>query len=33
VHYPLDVLGGALLGLLIGGLVIALLRLEAARRR
>ena len=33
VHYPLDVLGGAVLGLLIGGLVIALLRLEAGRRR
>jgi undecaprenyl-diphosphatase len=33
VHYPLDVLGGALLGLLIGGLVIVLLRLEASRRR
>jgi undecaprenyl-diphosphatase len=33
VHYPLDVLGGAILGLLCGGAVIALLRLEAARRR
>ena len=33
VHYPLDVLGGAVLGLLCGGIVIALLRLEAARRR
>ena len=33
VHYPLDVLGGAILGLLCGGVVIALLRLEAARRR
>jgi undecaprenyl-diphosphatase len=33
VHYPLDVLGGALLGLLIGAGVIALLRLEASRRR
>jgi undecaprenyl-diphosphatase len=33
VHYPLDVLGGAILGLLVGGIVIALLRLEAARRR
>jgi undecaprenyl-diphosphatase len=33
VHYPLDVLGGAVLGLLLGGLVIALLRLEAARRK
>src|SRR5262249_55513672 len=33
VHYPLDVLGGALLGLLVGGIVIALLRLEAGRRR
>ena len=33
VHYPLDVLGGAILGVLCGGIVIALLRLEAARRR
>jgi membrane-associated phospholipid phosphatase len=33
VHYPLDVLGGAVLGLLCGGIVIALLRLEASRRR
>jgi undecaprenyl-diphosphatase len=33
VHYPLDVLGGALLGVLVAGFVIALLRLEAARRR
>jgi len=33
VHYPLDVIGGALLGLAIGGLVIALLRLAATRRR
>jgi undecaprenyl-diphosphatase len=33
VHYPLDVLGGAILGLLCGGIVIALLRLEAGRRR
>ena len=33
VHYPLDALGGAILGLAAGALVIALLRLEAARRR
>jgi undecaprenyl-diphosphatase len=33
VHYPLDVLGGAVLGLLCGGAVIVLLRLEAGRRR
>ena len=33
VHYPLDVLGGAFLGLLIGAAVIALLRLGATRRR
>jgi undecaprenyl-diphosphatase len=33
VHYPLDVLGGAVLGALLGGLVIVLLRLEATRRR
>jgi undecaprenyl-diphosphatase len=33
VHYPLDVLGGALLGVLVGAVVIVLLRLEASRRR
>ncbi len=33
VHYPLDVLGGAALGCLVGLLVIVLLRLAAARRR
>lgn len=33
VHYPLDVLGGAALGLAIGAVLIALLRLVAARRR
>ena len=33
VHYPLDVLGGAVLGCVVGALVIALLRLSEARRR
>ncbi|HEX9416696.1 MAG TPA: phosphatase PAP2 family protein [Gaiellaceae bacterium] len=33
VHYPLDVVGGAALGLAIGALLIALRRLVAARRR
>jgi undecaprenyl-diphosphatase len=33
VHYPLDVLGGAALGVLVGGGVIALHRLVASRRR
>lgn len=33
VHYPLDVLGGAALGLGVGLLVTALRRLEEARRR
>jgi undecaprenyl-diphosphatase len=33
VHYPLDVLGGAVLGCVLGALLIALLRLSEARRR
>jgi undecaprenyl-diphosphatase len=33
VHYPLDVLGGAALGLVVGGAVIALHRLSEVRRR
>ena len=33
VHYPLDVLGGAVLGCVLGLLVIVLLRLSAARRK
>jgi undecaprenyl-diphosphatase len=33
VHYPLDVLGGAVLGLGLGALVIVLLRLSEARRK
>jgi undecaprenyl-diphosphatase len=33
VHYPLDVIGGALLGLLIAAALIALRRLAASRRR
>jgi undecaprenyl-diphosphatase len=33
VHYPLDVLGGAVLGVAVGGAVIALRRLARARRR
>jgi len=33
VHWPLDVLGGAVLGVLVGLGAIALLRLAAARRR
>jgi undecaprenyl-diphosphatase len=33
VHYPLDVLGGAVLGCVVGALVITLLRLLEARRR
>lgn len=33
VHYPLDVLGGAVLGTAVGGALIALRRLEGARRR
>jgi undecaprenyl-diphosphatase len=33
VHYPLDVIGGALLGLLIATALIALRRLAASRRR
>ena len=33
VHWPLDVLGGAVLGMLVGLGAIALLRLAAARRR
>jgi undecaprenyl-diphosphatase len=33
VHYPLDVLGGAALGMAIGGVLIALRRLSEARRR
>jgi len=33
VHYPLDVVGGAVLGVAVGALVIALHRLGAARRR
>jgi undecaprenyl-diphosphatase len=33
VHYPLDVLGGALLGLLVAAALIALRRLAAGRRR
>lgn len=33
VHYPLDVLGGAVLGLLVGAVVIALLRLSEVRQR
>ncbi len=33
VHYPLDIVGGAALGLAIGALLIALRRLAEARRR
>ena len=33
VHYPLDVLGGAALGVVLGAAVIALHRLVASRRR
>jgi undecaprenyl-diphosphatase len=33
VHWPLDVLGGAVLGTVVGLASIALLRLAAARRR
>jgi undecaprenyl-diphosphatase len=33
VHYPLDVLGGAVLGLAVGAVVIALRRVAAVRRR
>jgi undecaprenyl-diphosphatase len=33
VHYPLDVLGGAVLGVVLGGAVITLHRLATSRRR